>query len=509
MAKHQHRTQLSTNSISHTSLERQLLQAQTTRIELEAKLGERELVIQCLKRDRRHYADSEREERRGPNAPLPNSRLSARRSLPCKDHMQTSKTPTLSSSQKALATSLTSRASHLGSSLSSAESLTESRLSDTHALKDELDELCEEKEKWIHGVTEEQDSTVAEYLHKFEGANSRMNAELISLLGWHQSIEVLREQNRSLEAKVAYTETLRQKVAGLEAELVQAKASTSNFSTPSTPSISDTQTLSSLRLKHTSLLDTKDDARARLLEREVKFLNGLVTSYQGEEGMQDKEGEAKANDTQLRRVAELEALVEEYKSTLASLPSPPSITPLTSPSKPPPSSSPASSSSHVTAPPPELLKELEDLKSENAAHLVRIDELEQQLFDLSGEIAGGRHVPPNTRVLQLADNPEQRWFDLRQQTMDQLKAENDALLKRLKGLSSAAPPTTPRHPNPPTPSHPSRRPIMTTSSLFNPTPRSNPTSPPSNPSSLKKKNVSFASPKSFTPKPPSSEKPSL
>lgn len=67
----------------------------------------------------------------------------------------------------------------------------------------------------------------------------------------------------------------------------------------------------------------------------------------------------------------------------------------------------------------------------------RIEELEQSLFDLSGEIAGGRHVPPGIRVLSMKENPEQEWFDLRQATMDRLKGENEALMKRLKELEES------------------------------------------------------------------------
>lgn len=67
----------------------------------------------------------------------------------------------------------------------------------------------------------------------------------------------------------------------------------------------------------------------------------------------------------------------------------------------------------------------------------KIEELEQTLFELRGEIAGGRHVPPKTKVLQLADNPEKQWFDLRQAAMDRLKGENEALLRRLKELEES------------------------------------------------------------------------
>jgi mitotic spindle assembly checkpoint protein MAD1 len=69
--------------------------------------------------------------------------------------------------------------------------------------------------------------------------------------------------------------------------------------------------------------------------------------------------------------------------------------------------------------------------------LEKIEELEQKLFDLGGDIAAGLHVPPGVRVLSLRDNPEQAWVDLRQSAMDRLRGENEALLKRLKELEAA------------------------------------------------------------------------
>jgi len=67
----------------------------------------------------------------------------------------------------------------------------------------------------------------------------------------------------------------------------------------------------------------------------------------------------------------------------------------------------------------------------------RIDELEQELFELKGEIAGGRHVPPGVRILTMKENPVQEWVDLRQSAMDRLRQENDALLTRLKELEES------------------------------------------------------------------------
>ena len=76
----------------------------------------------------------------------------------------------------------------------------------------------------------------------------------------------------------------------------------------------------------------------------------------------------------------------------------------------------------------------------------KIEELEQTLFELRGEIGAGRHVPPGVRVLSLSANPAQEWADLRQAALDRLKEENAALLHRLSTLSSSS-----SDPNPTTP----------------------------------------------------------
>jgi mitotic spindle assembly checkpoint protein MAD1 len=135
------------------------------------------------------------------------------------------------SSQKSISGSLTSRNSLLESELSSAQSLASSRLETIHSLQDQLDELQDAKDEWARTITDQQDLTVvreelkrqAEYLRQLEGTNARLNVELLSLRDRHASVEVLREQNRSLEEKVAYTNSLRQKVISLEAELEAAR----------------------------------------------------------------------------------------------------------------------------------------------------------------------------------------------------------------------------------------------------------------------------------------------
>lgn len=79
------------------------------------------------------------------------------------------------------------------------------------------------------------------------------------------------------------------------------------------------------------------------------------------------------------------------------------------------------------------LKEAEEAVEEG---LAKIEELEQKLFELGGEIGAGRQIPPGTRVLTLKDNPAQREVDLRQATLGRLKGENEALLEKLVALRS-------------------------------------------------------------------------
>jgi mitotic spindle assembly checkpoint protein MAD1 len=49
--------------MAHASLERKLVAAQTTKMELETKLREKDMLIEKLERDRRWFSDREQEER--------------------------------------------------------------------------------------------------------------------------------------------------------------------------------------------------------------------------------------------------------------------------------------------------------------------------------------------------------------------------------------------------------------------------------------------------------------
>ncbi|KXN81362.1 hypothetical protein AN958_04749, partial [Leucoagaricus sp. SymC.cos] len=358
--------------ISHTSLEYQLIQAQTARIDLETKHREKELAAKRLERDRRHFADREREKRE------------AREQLEAGHNAYTKQ---VEAECKSLRTQV-SDFQETNTDLQNAHS----QLSLSTATLSPLEHPSlnqRGKDEWMRGVNDQQDLSVVreelkwqtEYLRQLEGTNSRLNAELVTLCERHANIEVLREQNRSLGSKPAYTESL-----GIN------RHSNPVFSTihPSkVPTISETYFLASLRLSHATLLEQhgstlatlrtlestntdlssladstslcsslkeklkaekegrrKDDVCAPLAEREAGFLKALVASYQAEESAMD---ELKVDKLKVQRINDLETLLSDHNSTLTSLPSP-STTPPSSPSKP-------------TQPSPPLLAELEFLKS--------------------------------------------------------------------------------------------------------------------------------------------------
>lgn len=52
------------------------------------------------------------------------------------------------------------------------------------------------------------------------------------------------------------------------------------------------------------------------------------------------------------------------------------------------------------------------------------------------KVGAGNHVPRNTRVFQLQQNPAQEHFELRRDELERLKGENSKLLKRIAELES-------------------------------------------------------------------------
>ncbi|KAK0446232.1 spindle assembly checkpoint component Mad1 [Armillaria borealis] len=387
-----------------------------------------------------------------------------------------------SATQESKITTLTRQVQLLEEELVQTKELAEERLRSMHDLQESINNLEEPPRREDNEdmtIIREELRRQATYLRQLESEN----AGVTRFEARSQSIEVLKEEKRGLERKLRVMDELRHQVeAGRQERQEWANKSLEvEAQSPSRTPIGVTQSLSELRLTHAKLLEEsgatnallrareaeldevresegelkeriksleadvsglkesleRERRRVELADREVDFSKAMVVrlllfkaSFTAEETM--KEGVAAIDEAQMQRLQHAEALLEEYKGVNDKLTL--ELEGLTT------SRGSVVGADLLQAEKAQRLQVQEALaqcNEENKNHLDKIDELEQKLFDLGGEIAGGRHVPPGVRILQLKENPLQDWVDLRQSAMDRLKGENEALIKRLKELEES------------------------------------------------------------------------
>lgn len=514
-AKRQQRSNAFTSHMANASLERQLLAAQASKTELEAKLREKDITIERLERDRRWFAESEEkereeklqersereEEKRKADLELRQLRssLAAVRENLAEledEHSNLSRSYSQSfASHQSQSSVLARQNAVLEKEVADLRTIAEERgnsvqnlqqqLDDAHAATDFSARSSNENENW--SVVRDELQRQAGYLRSLESINAKLTTELARHKDRHASVEVLREEKRTLESKVAIMEGLREKVAKLEAQVEAARqerkdwaSKTSEFNTSSQTSISLVQNLSALRLENARMMEehganmallrrreaelsnvdkiasevqeaadalqaevqtlkekiVRREQRTQLAEREARFLQALVASFTAEESAA-RESPAVDNLSQ-QRIQHLEQSIADYKSENSRLQN---------------ALDAAEADNAIGGPKctrkdlvreigvqkaaaDEATKGLQEAQKNLSQQADKIETLEQTLFELRGEIGAGNHVPPGMRVLCLRDNPAQQWADLRQSVMDRLKSENEALIKRLRELES-------------------------------------------------------------------------
>ncbi|KAH8113193.1 mitotic checkpoint protein-domain-containing protein [Phellopilus nigrolimitatus] len=336
-------------------------------------------------------------------------------------------------------------------------------------------------------------------LAELEAANAHLKRELERVRARAEGTELLREEKRVFERQAAGAENLRRKVAELEeaaaafarkekeweVRLREGATPDENAAPARTTPVGVTQQLTALRKAHAALLDEhgrlKADLRTReveladaradgadmrgefeqlqeeatvlretvarrekdrtLLAREVTFLKSLVTSYKNEEAvyrpgaLEDAGADAGGARAKLeQRVVQLETLLSEYKATIETLEGEVDRVQRATGGA---AGRPQEQWDRLAQRASLLEEALGNAQTEARAAAARVEALEQRLFELGGEIGGGRHVPPGTRVLSLRENPAQAWADTREAVLARLKNENEALLARLKELEAA------------------------------------------------------------------------
>ncbi|KAF9003048.1 hypothetical protein BDQ17DRAFT_1390656 [Cyathus striatus] len=447
------------STTSAAALERQLVILKAANGELEKKLRDKESAVDQLERDRRWLSDREKEEKESREREQKQweeekaATSTTLRSLRNQLSTLSSEFAELQDAHSTLSHRTSSTISSLKTqvaTLTSQNASVQAELSDSRESEARKDAKIAELQDTLHPpplrfneekVLMDELAKLSDHLRKLESKNMKMAAELA----------VLREEKRDLEKKLEVMEGMRRKVGELELELEETGENAET--PPSSPSVGQTKELTSLRLhmhnylktwyhccqssparsrdsyvekREEELCEAIEDLRTQLYTREVKLkvmerklalrLNKRIRSkitWKNRKGSESEWITARFAQASTARVKHLEDLLEQMKIANDDL-----------------LKEMKDRNGGRARANDEVLEELEKMKQERAG--CRKAAREELAFELSGEIAGGRHVPPKTRILQLADNPEQRWFDLRQEAVDRLKGENEALLKRLE-----------------------------------------------------------------------------
>ncbi|QRW22684.1 spindle assembly checkpoint component mad1 [Rhizoctonia solani] len=315
---------------------------------------------------------------------------------------------------------------------------------------------------------------------------TRHNAQLTRQLQAQQNAEILAEENRSLQTKVTELNAEVQRMAKTEAELrVAASASTRTRAEQQVEKEKEELEVevTKLRVQNAKLLDevgelksnvgkvksklsgtnnvlgregedaddVEDDSEAQIadLEAEVERMRGIVAALQVKVRIGSEERKvlrgilsttyADADDALTARVEQLEKLLEQKDAEAAA------------------DSVDMSMRSQIgdatfstvrweaireREKREKVEEEMAELTKQIEAHEETIEQLEQTLFELRGEIAAGTHDEPGTRTLQLADNPEARWFAMREEEVGRMKEEINVLRARIteggSGVATAA-----------------------------------------------------------------------
>ncbi|CCA74044.1 hypothetical protein PIIN_07998 [Serendipita indica DSM 11827] len=319
-----------------------------------------------------------------------------------------------------------------------------------------------------------------EEIRRLEDANAKANAELLVLRERNANIELLTEEKRVLERRARDNDSLREQLGMMEAEMdalrEERENSIAHAQRLSDVPVSITQELAALRVEHaatvgqqqsltatlhereeelkrvesslnqardetahlklrlqaTEAAATRAETKAKVAQQEVETLNSLLQKFTEEATSEEHDELDEVTERSQMRIVALEQMLEELKEANEALINEMnemggdaaevvgnvgrgSISAM------------KEALLHERDAHAEALKELQVAKSRLHELEQQVEKLDEDLFRLKGDIGTGRFVPPGVRVLEMADNPASRWFGKRDEDMQRLKSENDAL----------------------------------------------------------------------------------
>ncbi|KAK4048184.1 coiled-coil domain-containing protein mad1 [Microbotryomycetes sp. JL201] len=374
------------------------------------------------------------------------------------------------------------------------------QLSDEQQRRDAAEQALEEARSAIPSEPSQSDIIKDElhrqvaHLRSLELENAKLRRRNETYERQHANVDVLKESNRTLEKKLKVLDELRTAYAEqqvlikrLEMEKAEWTVFLKNQPEASLSSPRDvTKSLVSLQLENALQKDTlvkhagelarrdqlvaeaeeqltqlqvvvrsqqskleraqdkaaRSDKQADLLRKEVEMLRRHLESYSSEEAIHHTNFDVQKT----ARIAELEELLEAHKNELAEVTKQAkhleglveryggSTTEIMEED----TESHKESVAQQLRLNAELRHEIEELRLANASLETEIDALDAQLM-MQEQDHGirGAYNPATTRVLEFRDSPDRVEHAVRTSTLERLRQENDALLRRLVELESS------------------------------------------------------------------------
>ncbi|KAG8819084.1 coiled-coil domain-containing protein mad1, partial [Serendipita sp. 399] len=201
------------------------------------------------------------------------------------------------------------------------------------------------------------------------------------------------------------------------------------------------------RLQLAEAAATRSENKAKIAQQEVESLNSLLEKFTGQEVNEEHDELDEVTQRTNMRIEALETLVDELKAANDVLTR--EMNELGGDTA---EILKGSGEISITALKQALLQE-KDLHSSARKELdaaqkqvqdlkKQVDKLDDDLYRLRCDIGTGRHVPSGVRVLEMVDNPAARWFGKREEDVQRLKKENEAL-RAMVGEDASNPMVTP------------------------------------------------------------------
>ncbi|CAE6504034.1 unnamed protein product [Rhizoctonia solani] len=303
---------------------------------------------------------------------------------------------------------------------------------------------------------------------------TRHNAQLTRQLQAQQNAEILAEENRSLQTKVTELNAEVQRMARTETELrAAANAATRTSADQQTEKEKEELEIevTKLRVQNAKLLDevgelkssagkvksktggtnnvlgregeddeAENDSEGQIedLETEIERMRGLVAALQVKVRIGSEERKvlrgilsttySDADDALAARIEQLEKLLEQRDAEVGTDTVDMSMRSQVGDAT---FSTVRWEAIREREKREKVEEEMAEVTKQIEAYEETIERLEQTLFELRGEIAAGTHDEPGTRTLQLADNPEARWFAMREEEVGRMKEEINVLRARM------------------------------------------------------------------------------